>query len=173
MTMVILTVMVFAALVSAQNTNTSNQANQMPSSSSGQMSNNTQWSANQPASRTMMHKMNQTKEGSYTMTENLWKQNRDLYDQWSKINEHYASMMKITDPNQLHTEMNRHQDMLNDYNQKLMSYQNDWQKYMSAIQPPSTSGKNVNSNTNSRKNMNLPTDNPPLSQPGQHNGLEN
>ncbi len=65
----------------------------------------------------------------------LWRDQQSLSDEWSRIEQHYNSMMQITDPTQLKAEMVKHQEMMNAYNGKMMAFQGDWHKDMAAYQP--------------------------------------
>ena len=167
----VLTVLFFVVVASAQMSNMPSQANQTPPannqnpSMSNPTANNTSPGTNQQASKSTAkmsrHKMSQSKEGAYTPMENLWKENQGLYDDWTKINEHYISMMKITDPSQLQKEMTRHQEMLNNYNQKFTAYQDMWRKDMAEMQPSATQGKNASAtNMHHYKSTNYKSEQP-------------
>ena len=111
----------FAALTLAQNS---------PATTGGPA---TMSESNEPAKTQM-------KESMRTRMEELWKQDEALYNDWTKIDEHYAQMMKITDSNQLKTEMAKHQEMVNNFNTRYMEYQNAWRKDMAMGQMGGSQG---------------------------------
>ena len=65
----------------------------------------------------------------------LWRDQQSLSDEWGAIEQHYNSMMQITDPTQLKAEMAKHQDMMKAYNDRMIAFQGDWHKDMAAYQP--------------------------------------
>lgn len=135
-----LTALTFAAFAMAQ-TNTPSNAGSNPGAT-GSVSTPAKSPTPSSPAPTSTSARHYTKAGSkdawFTTMQNLWQEDQTLSDQWAKINEHYNEMMKISDPNQLKTEMAKHQELVNAFNTSMSNYQTMWKTDMAQYEPGAT-----------------------------------
>ena len=88
-----------------------------------------------PAQHSSKSATSHRKDAWFTTMQNLYQEDEALYDQWNTLNDRYTKIMSITDPNQLKTELAAYQQMVNDYNTRISSYQNMWKTDMAQYEP--------------------------------------